>query len=109
MVESCDTGGRAGVYPMAILNDTQTAALWPTACLLIAYCGLHDEACKKPARRVADWIFSMQDKKGGFSNFRTPDGTSRRLQSGNVNFYGSIALWLFNEVYNSGRIKLFTS
>lgn len=109
LVESCDTSGRACVYPMAILNDTQIAALWPTACLLIAYCGLHDEAFRAPARRVADWILTMQDKYGGFSNFCAPDGTVQPLQSGNVNFYGSMALWLFNEIYNSGRIKLFTS
>ena len=108
LVESCDTGGRAGVYPMAILNDTQTAALWPTACLLIAYCGMHDKAFCAPARRVADWILTMQEKTGGFSNFRAPDGRTRPLQSGNVNYYASMALWLFNEVYNNGRIQLFT-
>jgi len=108
LVESCDTGGRAGVYPMAVLNDTRTAALWPTTCLLIAYCGMNDEAYKATATRVADWISTMQDKSGGFSNFRTSNGATQPLQSGNVNFYASMALWLFNEIYNGGRIQLFT-
>lgn len=48
----------------------------------------------------------MQDERGGFSNFR--DGSLRSLQSGNVNFYASMALWMFNEVYNNGHTKLFT-
>jgi hypothetical protein len=33
----------------------------------------------------------------------------RPLQSGNGNFYASMALWLFNEVHNNGYVKLFTA
>ena len=108
VVESKRIDGRAGVYPIPILNDTRKAALWPTTGLLIAYCGMNDETYREKARSVADWILTMQDEKGGFSNFRNPDGSTLPLQSGNVNFSASMALWLFNEVYNRGRSKLFT-
>lgn len=109
LVESRRMEDRASVYPMAIINDTHMAALWPTTCLLIAYCGMNDEAYRAKARCVADWILTVQDEKGGFRNFQNPDGSMKPLQSGNVNFYASMALWLFNEVYNNGRIKFFTS
>lgn len=61
------------------------------------------------ARRVADRILATQDDKGGFSNFQNPDGSMRPPQSRNVNFSSLMALWLFNEVYNHGRSKLFTT
>jgi hypothetical protein len=109
LVESKQMNGKPDVYPLPIINDTRAAALWPTTCLLIAYCGLNDEAYRTKARNVADWILSVQDEKGGFSNFVDPDGSPRALQSGNVNFYASMALWLFNEIYNDGRIKLFSA
>jgi hypothetical protein len=102
LVESRRLDGRAPVYPIPIINDTRMAALWPTTCLLIAYCGLREETYEERARRVADRILAMQDDAGGFSNFQNPDGGRRPLQSGNVNFYASMALWLFNEVYNDG-------
>ena len=109
LVESRQMDGKPDVYPLPIINDTRAAALWPTTCLLIAYCGLNDEAYRTKARNVADWILSVQDEKGGFSNFVDPDGSPRALQSGKVNFYASMALWLFNEIYNDGRIKLFSA
>jgi len=109
LVESRQMDDRPPVYPIAIINDTHVAALWPTTCLLIAYCGMNTEAYRAKARQVADWILTMQDKKGAFSNFQNPDGAMRPLQSGNVNFYASMALWLFNEVYNDGKTKLFTT
>ena len=83
------------------------AALWPTTCLLIAYCGMNEAAYRERARQCADWIVGMQDAMGGFSNFQRPDGSLLPLQSGNVNYYACMALWLFNEVYNSGRVSLF--
>jgi hypothetical protein len=101
--------GKADVYPLPIINDTRTAALWPTTCLLIAYCGMNDVAYRSKAQCVANWILTVQDEHGGFSNFQNPDGSVRALQSGNVNFYASMALWLFNEVYNNGRIRLFST
>lgn len=106
--ESKNTGARPDVYPVPILNDTRVAALWPSACALIAYCGMKDENYREKARRVAEWILSVQDQEGGFINFQNPDGSRRPLQSGNVNFYACMALWLFNEVYNGGRSRLFT-
>lgn len=111
LVESRRLDRRAPVYPIRIINDTRLAALWPTTCLLIAYCGLNDPAHRDRARTIADRILAAQDEAGGFSNFQNPDGSRRPLQSGNVNFYASLALWLFNEVYNGGgaaRQALFT-
>lgn len=106
--ESAPTDAKSGVYPVPIINDSRMAALWPTTCLLIAYCGMNDATYRERAKSVADWILTMQDERGGFSNFRNPDSSLRPLQSGNVNFYASMALWLFNEVYNNGHTKLFT-
>jgi hypothetical protein len=102
LVESRPTRTREQVYPVPILNDSRAAATWPTACLLIAYCGLRDEALREQATQVADYLVSVQDPHGAFFNFRNPDGTFRALQSGNVNFYASMALWLFSEVYGGG-------
>ena len=97
--------GKANVYPVPIINDTRMAALWPSTCLLVAYCGMNDEAFRVKARSVADWILTVQDESGGFYNFQNPDRSFQPLQSGNVNFSASMALWLFNEVYNEGRIQ----
>lgn len=91
------------VYPVPILNDTEMAALWPTTCLLIAYCGMNDPRYADRARQTAEWIVSVQDSDGGFANFQRPDGSFLPLQSGNVNYYACIALWLFGEVYGGGR------
>jgi hypothetical protein len=108
LTESAAIDPKSGVYPVPIINDSRMAALWPTTCLLIAYCGTNDAAYRDKAKSTADWILTMQDERGGFSNFRNPDGSLRPLQSGNVNFYASLSLWLFNEVYNDGHTRLFT-
>lgn len=108
LTESKAIGSQPPVYPIAIINDTQMAALWPTTCLLIAYCGMNDPSYRDKAKAVADWILTTQDDSGGFCNFLKPDGHAMPLQSGNVNFYASMALWLFNEVYSNARIRLFT-
>ena len=107
LVEFKQTDGIPSVYPIPVINDTRMAALWPTACLLIAYCGMNEETYRAKAISVAGRILAAQDERGGFRNFQNPDGSWRPLQSGNVNFYASMALWLFNEVYNNGRVKLF--
>ena len=70
---------------------------------------MNDAAYRSKAQSVADWILTVQDEQGGFSNFQNADGSKRPLQSGNVNFYASMALWLFNEIYRDGRIKLFSA
>jgi hypothetical protein len=59
-----------------------------------------------PATETADWLVSIQDAEGGFFNFQKPDGSFVPLQSGNVNFYASMALWMFGEVYG-GAPRLF--
>ncbi len=109
LVESPSRPPKAWVFPLPLINDNRLAALWPTTCLLIAYCGLRNERFREPARVVADWIVSMQDKDGGFFNFRRPDGRPLPLKSGNVNFYATMALWIYNEVYENGPARLFTA
>jgi hypothetical protein len=109
LVESRAMDDRPGVYPIPIINDTKMAALWPTSSLLIAYCGMNDASYAQKARRVADWMLTVQDDRGAFSNFQNADGSVQPLQSGNVNFYSAMALWLFNEVYNDGHHKLFSA
>ncbi|MBI5413954.1 hypothetical protein HZA38_00355 [Candidatus Peregrinibacteria bacterium] len=108
LVESKITEKKDEVYPVPIINDTKMAALWPTTCLLLAYCGLQEAQYKEKAQEIADWLVTVQDDKGGFYNFQNPDGSFHPLQSGNVNFYGSMALWIYNEVYDGGKIQLFT-
>jgi len=108
LVESRITEESKQVYPLEIINDTTMAAAWPTSCLLLVYCGLNGEQYKKEAKQTADYLISMQDEKGGFYNFQKPDKSFLPLQSGNVNFYVSMALWIYNEVYENGKIKLFT-
>ena len=108
VVESKAWAKGKNVFPIQIINDTEMAALWPSACLLLAYCGMNDSQYKEEAKKTADWILSVQDDKGGFYNFQKPDGATLPLQSGNVNFYASMALWLYNEVYEKSSLKLFT-
>lgn len=55
---------RDGVDPLALINDTETTAMWPTACLLFAYRGLRDERYRRAATETADWIISMQASDG---------------------------------------------
>ncbi len=102
LVESRPTPRRECVYPLKLINDTTMAATWPTACLLLAYCGLNDAAFAADAEQTANWLLSIQDDAGGFRNFQRPDGSFHRLQSGNVNYYASLALWCFNRVYMRG-------
>ncbi len=109
LVESVKAKTRDRVFPVPLINDSEMAALWPTSCLLLAYCGLRDRRYEADARRTADWIVSMQGAGGGFYNFRRPDGRPLALQSGNVNFYAAMALWVYNEVYENGAVKLFTA
>ena len=99
LVESTPSARRDWVYPIPIINNHELAALWPTTCLLIAYCGLNEIQYAAAATEVADWILTAQRGDGGFSNFQQSDGTVLPLQSGNVNFYASMALWLYNKTY----------
>lgn len=108
LVESKSMTNEKNTYPVRIINNTEMAALWPSACLLLAYCGMNDNQYREEAKRTADWILSVQDEKGGFFNFQKPDRSTLPLQSGNVNFYASMALWLYNEVYEKSPVKLFT-
>jgi len=108
LVESKAMPAGKNTYPLRIINNTEMAALWPTTCLLLAYCGMNEARYRAEARKTADWILSVQDEHGGFYNFQKPDGTNLPLQSGNVNFYASMALWLYNEVYEKSLVRLFT-
>jgi len=42
---------------------------------------MNDGTHRDRARCVADWILTMQDERGGFSNFKDMDGSIRPLQS----------------------------
>lgn len=106
VTESRPTNPHDQVYPLPILNDTRLAALWPTTCLLLAYCGLNDSNLREEALLVADSILEFQGEDGGFHNFREPDGTLQPLQSGNVNFYASMSLWVYGEVYGNGPMLI---
>lgn len=84
------------VYPVPAINDSENASLWPSAAVLLAYVGLrdfHDEA-----RRTADWIVSMQDETGAFWTHQDRQGRRFGEMYGNINFYGSTALWYYNWV-----------
>ena len=99
LVESRSIPRRERAYPLKLINDTTMAATWPTTCLLLAYCGLDDPALRDDADQTAQWLVSIQDHTGGFRNFQRPDGSFHPLQSGNVNYYASISLWHYNQVY----------
>lgn len=105
LVESKKTEKNKQVYPLAIINDNKKTATWPTTCLLLAYCGLNDAEYKEKAKQTADYLLSVQDDSGGFYNFQNQDKTFLPLQSGNVNFYVSMALWVYNEVYEGKETK----
>lgn len=99
LVESRPTPRRERVYPLKLINDTTMAATWPTTNLLLAYCGLNDPALAPDAEQTARWLLSIQDESGGFRNFQRPDGSFHPLQSGNVNYSASLALWYYNQIY----------
>ncbi len=99
LAESRPTPRRQRVYPLKLINDTTMAATWPSACLLLTYCCLNDSALSRYAEQVAQWLLSIQDEAGGVWNFQRPDGSFHPLQSGNVNYYASLALWYFNRVF----------
>lgn len=94
--ESRDLPLSESVYPLAAINDSTNASLWPTAAALLAYIGMQDEAYHERARAVADWIVSMQDDDGGFFTHQAPDGRRFGDKYGNINFYASVGLWTYN-------------
>ena len=108
LVESCRVARGAEVYPLSIINDTRAAALWPTTCWLLALCALNEAKYRDQAAQIASFVLGAQGSDGGFYNFRNPDGSFAKLRSGNVNFYASMSLWVYNEVYGTGTLKLFT-
>jgi hypothetical protein len=103
LVESKAVPAHDAVYPLRSINNAENASLWPTAAYLLALVGMKDAATYEArARGVADWLCSMQDDDGGFWTHQ--DATGRRFgeKYGNINFYGSVALWYFNAVYERG-------
>ncbi len=108
LVESRSVPPSRAVFPLPIINDSTLAALWPASCLLLAYCALKDTKYRKKTVETVDWILSMQDRQGGFYNFQHPGGDYLPIQSGNVNFYACLALWVFEEVFENGPL-LYTS
>lgn len=103
LVESKAVPAGDAVYPLEVINDSTNASLWPTAAYLLALVALRDEAVYgERARQVADWLASMQDGDGGFLTHQDPGGRRFGEKYGNINFYGSMALWHYNAVYVRG-------
>lgn len=103
LVESKAVPARDAVYPLRSINDAENASLWPTAAYLLGLVGMNDAATYAArARRVADWLVSMQDDDGGFWTHADASGRRFGQKYGNINFYGSMALWHFDAVYERG-------
>ena len=103
-VESKTVPAGQEVYPLAAINNTADASMWPTAATLIALVAMNDqETYGEKARAVAEWIVSMQDEDGGFWTHQSEDGARFGQKYGNINFYASTALWLHNAIYVRGR------
>jgi len=94
---------REAVYPLPAINDADNASLWPTATVLLAYVGLGDHLDQ--ARATADWIVSMQDHDGGFWTHQRGDGERFGEKYGNINFYGSTALWYYDWAVVRGQLS----
>ena len=52
--------------------------------------------------RNADFFVSMQDDDGGLWTHQDESGQRFGEKYGNINFYGAVALWFFNAVYERG-------
>ena len=74
LVESKQTDGIPSVYPIPVINDTRMAALWPTACLLIAYCGMNEETYRAKAISVAGRFWPRRTSGAGSEIFKIPMG-----------------------------------
>ncbi|MCA9523635.1 MAG: hypothetical protein KC609_21815 [Myxococcales bacterium] len=94
--ESRDVPASIAVYPLPAINDATNASLWPTAATLLGYVGMQDPSYHERAKAVADWLVSMQDDDGSFYTHQAPDGRRFGEKYGNINFYGSVALWTYN-------------
>jgi hypothetical protein len=102
LVESKAVPEHDAVYPLRAINDAESSSLWPTAAYLLALVGMKEPTYEPRARRVADWIVSMQDRDGGLWTHQDASGRRFGQKYGNINFYGSMALWFFNAVYERG-------
>ncbi len=103
LVESKAVPAADAVYPLSSINNSENASLWPTAAYLLALVGMKDRAAYEArARKVADWICSMQDDDGGLWTHQDASGRRFGEKYGNINFYGSVSLWYFNAVYERG-------
>ena len=103
LVESKQVPASEAVYPLQSINDSENASLWPTAAYLLGLVGLKDQATYGArATQVADWLVSMQDGDGGLLTHQDAAGKRFGEKYGNINFYGSVALWYFNAVYQRG-------
>jgi hypothetical protein len=93
LVESREVPAGEEVYPLAAINDTENASLWPTATYLLALVGMNEPHTYGERRRtIADWIVSMQDTDGGFWTHMDAGGRRFGEKYGNINYYASMAL-----------------
>jgi hypothetical protein len=96
-VESKSVKKGQEVYPINAINNVANASLFPTSAYLLALVGMDDaQRYSVSARTAADWIISMQDQDGGFFAHQRPDGSRFGDKFGNINFYASTALWMYN-------------
>ena len=97
LVESKKVTPSAAVYPLPAINDSTNASLWPTCCYLLALTALDDWArYGERADATARWIVSMQDEDGAFFTHQDAAGKRFGQKYGNINFYGSLALWHYS-------------
>lgn len=77
LVESRKVPARDAVYPLAAINDSDNASLWPTAAYLLALVGMNDHAMyRERAELTARWIISLQDRDVGFLTHQDADRRS---------------------------------
>jgi hypothetical protein len=100
LVESRKVPAGKEVYPLAAINDTDNASLWPTAAYLLALVGMNEPyTYRDRMRTTADWIVSMQDTDGGFWTHMDADGRRFGEKYGNINYYASMALRAYVSQY----------
>jgi len=100
LVESRAVPASEAVYPLPSINDSENASLWPTACYLLALTALtaldDGERYGERADATANWILSMQDEDGSFFTHQNKANERFGQKYGNINFYGSLALWCYS-------------
>jgi hypothetical protein len=97
LVESRKVPANEAVYPLPAINDSEHASLWPTCSYLLALIALDDwNRYGERADAAARWILSVQDDDGSFWTHQDRSGRRFGEKYGNINYYGSLSLWLYS-------------